>query len=207
MPQVPTPPSPDARATELATDAHASMVTTAPAPPCTPVPAPLAFLGDRAFLGALALALPACIAFALAPWFGVVVRVPSLAWQFLLLYPVLEELAFRGLVQGQLLRLPALARPHVTAISMANVLTAAAFAAAHLLREPWPWAVATFVPGLVFGWARERSGGVLAPMVLHVAYNVAVWLGAWLTTGIAHWLPAWVAASTVLAPAATGGGG
>ena len=143
-------------------------------------PAPLwAFLTDRQFIWALAIALPAAGAFALATRFGLDVRAPRNLLLFLLVYPVLEELVFRGLVLGTLVRYPVLARRHGANISTANVITAAWFAMAHLLRVPWPWALATFVPGLIFGWSRERHGTLLAPMLLHVAYNLAVWVGVW----------------------------
>lgn len=145
--------------------------------------APRPIPGDRGFLAALALALPAVAVFAYAPQLGVAVHVPASPWLFVLVYPVLEELVFRGLVQGWLLQRPALAAPLVArtwlaGLSAANVVTAALFAAAHLLRSPWPWALATFLPGLVFGWLRERHGGVTAPAIVHVAYNAAVLLGA-----------------------------
>ena len=146
-------------------------------------PSPRARLGDRGFLGALALALPATVLFACAPYLGVQVRVPASPWLFVLVYPVLEELVFRGLVQGWLLQRPALAAPlaaraWLPRLSAANIIAAALFAAAHLLRSPWPWALATFLPGLVFGWLRERHGGVVAPAIVHVAYNAAVLVGA-----------------------------
>ncbi len=143
------------------------------------VTAHLAFLGDPAFLAALALALPAFLAFAFAPGYGIPIRVPASPLLFVLVYPVLEEIVFRGLVLGRLLQVPALAVPRLGIVTGANVCTALLFAFAHLLREPWPWALATFLPGLLFGWLRERHGGVAAPALLHVAYNAAVLAAVW----------------------------
>lgn len=145
-------------------------------------PSRWAFLWDRPFLWAMAVAVPAACAFALAAHFGVAGRVPSNLLMFLLVYPVLEELVFRGLVLGALRRYPVLARMYGPGISAGNVITAAWFAMAHLVRTPWPWALATFVPGLIFGWSRERHGALLPPVLLHITYNLAVWAGVWLGT-------------------------
>ena len=92
-------------------------------------------------------------------------------WTFALyaiVYPVLEELAFRGLIQGELLkRLRAQAGP----LSSANALTSALFAAAHVVLRPSWLAASTFAPSLVFGYFRERHGSLVSPIVLHVTYN------------------------------------
>ena len=32
--------------------------------------------------------------------------------------------------------------------------------------------MATFLPGLLFGWVRERTGGLVAPVVVHALSNV-----------------------------------
>jgi membrane protease YdiL (CAAX protease family) len=47
------------------------------------------------------------------------------------------------------------------------------FAAGHLVVLQ-PWRLATFFPGLLFGWLRERTGGVAAPVVLHALSNLFV---------------------------------
>jgi membrane protease YdiL (CAAX protease family) len=35
-----------------------------------------------------------------------------------------------------------------------------------------PWRLATFFPGLLFGWLRARTGGVVAPAVAHALSNL-----------------------------------
>jgi membrane protease YdiL (CAAX protease family) len=75
-----------------------------------------------------------------------------------------EELFFRGYVQARL----SMWRPAV-----AIVMTAVLFAAAHLLVAPGWTRAAVFFPGLVMGWLRHRTGGLLAPAILHGAANVA----------------------------------
>lgn len=128
---------------------------------------------------AASLALPAALGFALAARAGVAVRGSESLVGFLIVYPVLEELVFRGLVQDTLQRQPVLART-CWGVNGAIVIAALLFALAHLFAQPWPWALAVLAPGIVFGWAYHRYGTVLAPILLHVLYNAAVVLGgAW----------------------------
>ena len=98
--------------------------------------------------------------------------------QFLMLaaaYPVLEELAFRGLLQGLLLS-PAWGRRSLAGITGANLATSAVFALCHFWRHPPLWAALTFFPSLVFGFFRDRHGSVMPPIVLHVVYNAGYFL-------------------------------
>jgi membrane protease YdiL (CAAX protease family) len=86
-----------------------------------------------------------------------------------LLYPVVEELVFRGFVQEQLHRR---CKPWALGpLSHANLLTSVLFTALHFFNHPPLWAAAVFFPSLVFGLFKDRTGGVAAPIVLHVFYN------------------------------------
>ncbi len=100
-------------------------------------------------------------------------------WSFalvVLVYPVLEEIVFRGLLQGWL------ADRHWGQIrwgglTIANLVTSAVFAAAHLIRLPVLASTAMFAPSLVFGFFRDRYGHIYASILLHVLYNAGfVWL-------------------------------
>lgn len=51
------------------------------------------------------------------------------------------------------------------------VWTQLLFAAGHLV-NPAPWRLATFFPGLWFGWLRERTGSVVAGVVAHALANL-----------------------------------
>jgi len=53
------------------------------------------------------------------------------------------------------------------------VLTQLLFAAGHLVSLE-PWRLATFLPGLWFGWLRERSGSVVAPVLAHALSNLFI---------------------------------
>jgi membrane protease YdiL (CAAX protease family) len=90
-----------------------------------------------------------------------------IAW--LLVQPVAEECVFRGLLQGQLLRLTS--RRRAGPVTLANALATGAFVLAHLAVQPVPWALAVAVPSLVFGHLRERFASVVPAIVLHAAYN------------------------------------
>lgn len=89
-----------------------------------------------------------------------------------LVYPILEELAFRGAIQSWLLEKPKLTRFLVWRVSVANVVTSLLFALAHLYNQPPVWAAAVFFPSLVFGYFRERCDGLAVPVVLHIWYNL-----------------------------------
>lgn len=91
--------------------------------------------------------------------------------QLVLVYPVLEELVFRGALQGWL-------RSHDWAlrswhsVTVANLLTSAVFMLAHLLVNPGPIALLVFVPSLVFGYFRDRYDRLHACILLHMFYNL-----------------------------------
>jgi len=110
---------------------------------------------------------------------------PELAWPFadplrfallVAVYPILEEIIFRGLLQGWLLRRLAV---RLGPLSAANALTSLVFCLAHLLfRGPFV-ALAVLAPSLVFGYFRERHRGLAAPIALHCWYNAGYfWLFA-----------------------------
>ena len=93
-----------------------------------------------------------------------------------LMYPVLEELAFRGFIQSWLVEYPVFARNIVAKLSLANIATSLVFAAAHLFGQPPLWAASVFFPSLVFGYFRDRTQRVLPGILLHCWYNAGFFL-------------------------------
>ncbi len=88
----------------------------------------------------------------------------------ILFYPIVEELSFRGVIQGALaLKLPD--RLYGGFLSVANLVTSLLFVAIHFVHHPPLWAMAVFVPSLIFGYFRDRFGGVVPSIVLHAFYN------------------------------------
>jgi len=126
---------------------------------------------DRAYLAAL-LAGPLCWAFLYLV--GVPVNDNKLALTsyvlIVLVYPVLEEVVFRGGLQALLLS-KQFFKKSLFQLSLANVLTSTIFAAMHLIHQAPLSAAAVFIPSLVFGWAWERHRHLLSPILLHVFYN------------------------------------
>jgi membrane protease YdiL (CAAX protease family) len=124
--------------------------------------------------------LPPGIAHALAPYgppAGFRLRAPpGLAWQVpvqLLVVALPEELFYRGWMQSSWSR----GRPGRGAtvlgarLGAGFVATQALFALGHLV--VWrPWRLGTFFPGLLFGWLRERTGSLAAPVLVHAASNL-----------------------------------
>ena len=94
-----------------------------------------------------------------------------------LVYPVLEEIVFRGFVQE-------LVHEHVSdrffgPLSIANLLTSLVFAGLHFVYHPPLWAALVFFPSLVFGFFKDRTQSLTAPIILHIFYNAGfLWLFA-----------------------------
>lgn len=86
-----------------------------------------------------------------------------------------EELFFRGFLLGLLeKRFPPKRRILGGGVGLALVLSSLAFAIIHIPKEGDPRNLATFFPGLVFGWMRSATGSILASTVTHGASNILV---------------------------------
>lgn len=132
-------------------------------------------LGDRQFHWAVLCALPVWLAGYL--WFAPdfrgdwPLRHPRDLLFLGLVYPLVEELLFRGLLQGWLLKHPGLRRRRF-GLSGANLIVSTLFSALHLFAHPPLAAAAVMLPSLIFGHFRDRHGSLCAPILLHVYYNV-----------------------------------
>ncbi|HEB98790.1 MAG TPA: JDVT-CTERM system CAAX-type protease [Thiotrichales bacterium] len=87
-----------------------------------------------------------------------------------LLYPLAEEILFRGLLQGELSRWRwgRAARGGVTG---ANLATSLIFTALHFFSHPPLAASLVIFPSLIFGYFRDRHGNIRASVILHMFYN------------------------------------
>jgi len=130
------------------------------------------------FLSSLALG---AIFWVLLPFLAVVQPLPwlyvfslpffvAVLWQ-----PTVEELLFRGCLQGWLLT-HGWGRHSFVGISIANLLTSIVFSGAHIASHSLPWALSTLFPSLLFGVLRDRSGSVFPPLAMHIIYNAGYFL-------------------------------
>jgi len=86
-----------------------------------------------------------------------------------------EELFFRGFLLRVLeQRFPPRRRWKGGGIGLALVLSSLAFALVHLPKDGDPRALATFAPGLLFGWMRSRTGSILASTTTHASANILI---------------------------------
>jgi hypothetical protein len=99
-------------------------------------------------------------------------------WQFLVpvvFYPLIEEVIFRGLLQELVQEY--ISQRSIGPLSVANILTSLVFTGLHFLNHVPLWAALVFFPSLVFGFFKDRTGHLPAPIVLHVFYNAGFfWL-------------------------------
>jgi membrane protease YdiL (CAAX protease family) len=132
---------------------------------------------DWFFLAATAVALPVWLLVYFTPLLPLPGREFSLVQLMVLglLFPLLEELAFRGLVQGYLLQLPRLAT-RVFGFTGANAVTSLLFAAAHLFHQSPLIAALILLPSLIFGELRDRFASTRPAMFMHVYYNLGLLL-------------------------------
>jgi len=111
--------------------------------------------------------LPHLVALEPLPWH----RIASAAFLLAVVWqPIVEELVFRGGLQG-FLSFREWGRQPFVGVSIANLLTSVLFAMVHTATHPLMWASLTFIPSLLFGIVRDRSGSVYPPIALHIIYN------------------------------------
>lgn len=84
------------------------------------------------------------------------------------IYPIVEELVFRGLIQDYLKGKFTGAIMH---LSFANILASILFVLLHFLYHSIIGALLVFIPSLIFGYFKDRTGGILVAIVLHIFYN------------------------------------
>lgn len=90
--------------------------------------------------------------------------------------PFLEEVLFRGIIQGQLAKREWGKRSWLS-ISSANVVTSVLFVVMHMINSPPLFALTVFAPSLVFGYFRDHCNSVYPCFVIHSAYNAMLFAG------------------------------
>lgn len=115
-------------------------------------------------------------------WDGINYEAPELGLAFLefcavqiVVVALPEELFFRGCLHRLLEeRFPPTRRWLGGGIGLALFLSSLAFALVHLPKNGDPRALATFFPGLLFGWMRSATGSITSSVAVHAASNIWV---------------------------------
>ncbi len=136
------------------------------------------FYRDFVFLLLLALgpmvwlAIIGFLAFQPLPWHAIwsPAFLSVALWQ-----PLVEELLFRGIIQGHVLQSIGRQKTWI-GLSIPNVLTSLLFALAHLASHSLSWSLLVFVPSLCFGFVRDRFESVYPSIALHAFYNTGYFL-------------------------------
>ena len=89
--------------------------------------------------------------------------------------PLLEEVSFRGLMQGALLDCRSF-RSTFGPLTMANLCTSLLFALAHVPTHPVSWVMGIFLVSLLLGYARDNTGSLYPAIVLHCYFNAGYFL-------------------------------
>ena len=97
----------------------------------------------------------------------------KLFFTLILVYPILEEILFRGLIQSTIAKQFS---KNWLIISQANLITSALFVSLHFISHPPLWALAVVIPSITFGYIQERVNNILAPITLHATYNAGYFL-------------------------------
>ena len=90
--------------------------------------------------------------------------------------PLVEEVLFRGIIQGQFSKRE-WGRRSWLSISGANVAASVLFAAIHLINSSPLFAFSVIAPSLVFGYFRDYCNSVYPSIIIHCTYNAMVFAG------------------------------
>ena len=130
-------------------------------------------------IGAALLAAPLLLALGL--WLGFIERIPYGGWtallllQLLVLYPVAEEVLFRGVLQAKLAEFT-WGQVSVLGVSFANLVASILFAVTHIVLLGTLAAGLTLLPSLVFGHLFQVCRSLWPPILMHSWYNfLALW--------------------------------
>lgn len=110
-------------------------------------------------------------------WYPVFSERLSFHWQVLislvLWQPLLEELLFRGIVQGQFRKFD-WGQHQFFKITIANGLTSLLFVGVHMINSLPSWSLSIFIPSLLFGYFRDTFNSIYPAFALHSTYNAMV---------------------------------
>lgn len=91
-----------------------------------------------------------------------------------LLYPMLEELVFRGLVQSQIFSF--VRKIELGPFTLANIGTSVVFCGFHFFSHAPLWAGLVIIPSLYFGYLKDKYHSLKQPILMHVVFNAGYFL-------------------------------
>jgi membrane protease YdiL (CAAX protease family) len=95
---------------------------------------------------------------------------PERLFFLILLYPVVEELFFRGVIQESINK-KTKKYANLLYFSVANSITSILFMCMHFVHHEPFWAALTLFPSLIFGHFKEQFGHIMPSIILHIFYN------------------------------------
>ena len=96
-----------------------------------------------------------------------------------LVFPILEEIVFRGLIQDSIRKLlenAQLKTIFLRPISYPNLIASLCFSMSHMWSHSALWALATLFPSLVFGYFKDKYQSLYPPILLHIFYNLGFYI-------------------------------
>jgi len=85
-------------------------------------------------------------------------------------YPVVEEFAFRGVIQ-EYIATKTKQYPSFFYLTVANIVTSVLFVLMHFVHHTPLWAMLVFIPSLIFGYFKDQYKHIIPSIFLHMLYN------------------------------------
>ena len=92
-------------------------------------------------------------------------------FQFTLVSAIVEEIIFRGFLD-EILKKSALLKNRVGPLTYRNILISLLFTALHFFWHSPLWALLVIIPSLIFGYSKKRYETIVAPILIHLIYNL-----------------------------------
>ena len=89
----------------------------------------------------------------------------------ILFYPVVEEFAFRGVIQ-EYIASKTKEYPSFFYLTVANIVTSVLFVLMHFVHHAPLWALLVFIPSLIFGYFKDQYKHIVPSIFLHMFYNI-----------------------------------
>ena len=122
--------------------------------------------------GPIVWAVPFMFGGQLPQTFSVISFIKLHVWA-LFVYPVLEEIVFRGWIQGALKRKWRFVW-HPPIYSTANLVTSVLFATLHIFTRSFTVGLMVFLPSLLLGMMRDAKLPLVGLIFIHIYWNLGI---------------------------------